>query len=342
MTLSGCSLELQSMPAPQGVSGPTYQVTAQFSDIQTLLIGAKVKMSGVVVGDVEKISTSDYVANVKMAIEDRFKLAADSTFQIQFSTPLGEDFIAVTQPPGTSSSGAVLGNGATVKLSNTTTAPSIEDTFAAISLLLNGGGLDQIHTIATQLEVALDGHTTSVRDVLTQLDVLARNVNSHTGDIDHVLTSLNRLSAELNQQTPLITAALSAFPPAIQLVANDTAQIRTLLARVSQLGASVGNLLQQSQSNILAIFDNLRPTLDSLRATDSTLIPTFNSLINFGNEFQQAAPGDYVNSAATVDILWDAPAVLPAKGGNSSGENVFPAQAGPAGTIASVLGGGSR
>jgi phospholipid/cholesterol/gamma-HCH transport system substrate-binding protein len=302
--VAGCSPELEKLPAPAGISGPIYHIKAQFNDVQNLATGAKVKLQGVVIGDVTSITTKDYVATVAMDISKRFPLATAATFQIRFTTPLGEDYISVSSPeqPGQ----AVLANNATVSTSQTAVAPGIEDTFAALSTLLNGGGLSNIKTIVDELETALNGHTTQARDAINQLDVVLDNLELHKADFNQTLDNLKALSATINQSTGVVQEALQILPSTFTLLATDTSKVSQLLPKIAALGDSVRTLLSQSQKNILTDFDELRPTLDALKSSAGQLVPTMNSLITFGNLINRAAPGDYINVDVTINFLLDA------------------------------------
>ena len=50
---------------------------------------------------------------------------------------------------------------------------------SALSLILNGGGVAQLKTITTELDKALAGHEDAAKDVLTQVDALAKNLDDH-------------------------------------------------------------------------------------------------------------------------------------------------------------------
>ena len=307
--LSACTPQLESLPAPAGISGPIYHVKAEFSDVQNLAEGAKVKLQGVVIGEVTDITTKNYVATVDMHIGKRFPLATTATFQIRFTTPLGEDYISVSSPETAGQRN--LADGATVPLQQTTVAPGIEDTFAALSTLLNGGGLSNIKTIVDALEDALNGHTAQANDSIVQLDGVLTNLVAHEGDFDRVLDNLHSLTTTINKSSAIVTDALATFPQTLQLLASDTGKVSQLLPKVAALGDSVHALISNSQSAIVADFAELRPTLDSLKASADQLVPTMNSLITFGNLFDRAAPGDYLNVDATIEFLLDAPAQRP-------------------------------
>jgi phospholipid/cholesterol/gamma-HCH transport system substrate-binding protein len=335
--LTGCGLDLESLPAPAPASGPTYRLTAQFADVQNLTEGAKVKLGGVVIGAVRSISTHDYRAEVTMDVADKFVLGKDARFQIRFTTPLGEDYISITSR-GHPDRGRLTAGGL-VLMRATSDAPSIEDTFSAVSTLLNGGGLSKLQIIATELDAALNGRTGNARDVLIKLQQVVGNLDAHKDDIDRVLDGLNRMAASLNQGTGVVEQALALLPPALQSVAQDTARVRDLLTRVAKLGDSISGLLRRGQDALLTNFDNLRPTLDSLRARQQDLVPTMKSLIKFGRLIDRAAPGDYLNIGVNIDVLLNDPGERPSPGGATSGE-AAPSRS--SGAITQLLTGGLK
>jgi phospholipid/cholesterol/gamma-HCH transport system substrate-binding protein len=314
LALTGCgALKLEQLPSPAGVSGPTYHLTAQFGDVSGLVLGAKIKLQGVVIGDVTSISTRDFHAEVGMEVSKKFPLDAASTFQIRFTTPLGEDFIAASAP--SKATGHPFADGATVSMQQTGAAPGIEDTFAALSLLLNGGGLDKLHIIADELDKALSGRGSAVQDTLVQLHSVISDFDANKGEFDTALDNLNSMAKTLAASDNVVAAALGSFPQTFALLAQDTGEVRTLLGKVATLGTTVKGLLDRSQADMVADFDALRPTLDSLRSSETNLVPTFNALIDFGKDFDQATPGDYVNSSITIRFLLNAPGTKPVPGG---------------------------
>jgi phospholipid/cholesterol/gamma-HCH transport system substrate-binding protein len=311
--LAGCSFGLERLPAPSGTSGATYKLTAKFGDVQNLALGAKVKLGGVVIGEVTSITTADYQASVGINVEKKFPLGKGVRFQIRFTTPLGEQFVSITSR-GSLAQGA-LADGATVPVKDTSNAPGIEDTFSALSTLLNGGGLGKLQIIATELTAAFRGRSGDARDALIKLHRVITNLDAHKTDIDRTLDGLGQLATTLNRSTGVVEQALDLFPPTLQTLADDTVHIRGLLDRVGRLGTTVDGLLQRGESALLADFDNLRPTLDSLRARQDELLPTFRSLIKLGKSVRRAAPGDYLNISGTIQFLLEAPAARPQPGG---------------------------
>lgn len=304
MLLSGCGLPtLHALPAPAPVSGKTYRISAVFADALNVSEGAKVKQDGIVVGDVTSVSTRDYRALVTMRISRKVSLRAGTTAQIRFTSPLGEDYVALIAP-AQAVSGPALAADTTIPETSTSSAPTIEDTFAALSLLLNGGGLSQLGTIVREVNRALGGRTAAVRDTLSRLDQLVRTLDAHKAEIDTVVASLAKVADQLSAQSGLVGQALDTFPPAVQVVADQLKRLDDLVVRVGELGQRTQDVVARSQNALLADLDALRPTLDSLVSVQDTLPSSMQSLIRFGQLIDRAVPGDYLNAVATITVLF--------------------------------------
>jgi phospholipid/cholesterol/gamma-HCH transport system substrate-binding protein len=274
-----------------------------FGDALNVSEGAKVKQDGIVVGDVTSVSTRDYRALVTMRISRKISLPAGTTAQIRFTSPLGEDYVALVAPTHPAS-GLALAAGTTIPETSTSSAPTIEDTFAALSLLLNGGGLNQLGTIVREVNRALGERTAAVRDTLSRLDQLVTMLDAHKAEIDTVVASLAKVADELSAQRGLVGQALDTFPPAVQVVADQLTRLDDLVVRVGQLGQRTQEVIGRSQDALLADLDALRPTLESLVSVQDTLPSSMQSLIRFGQLIDRAAPGDYLNAVATINVLF--------------------------------------
>lgn len=300
---------LSSLPAPRAVHGKTYPLTADFSDVLNLPVGAKVKQQGVVIGEVDTITTSDFVAHVSMRIAASVHLATGSTAQVRFTTPLGENYIAISSPP--KPDGTTIAPGGHLDKTATSAAPTIEDAFAALSLLINGGGLDKIGVIVTELNKTIHGRSGAIRYVIAQMDDLVRNLNAHRADIDAALSGLQALSGRLAAGNTVIAQALQQFPPALSVLAAETSKLDALLVKVGRLGDVTQSVLARGTGALLDDLDQLRPALDSLSAARGTLVPTMQALTTFGDLVVGSSPGDYLNAAATLTLAFNDTALLP-------------------------------
>jgi len=300
--LAGCQFNLQGLPSPGGgPPGDSYKLTAVFGDVLNLPQRAQVKLDGVVVGQVTTIKLDNYRGVVAMAIARNIRLPGGTTAEIRFTTPLGEDYVSLTRPA--QASGPDLTDGSTLGESQTSSAPTIEDTFALLSAVLNGGGLDQLRTIIVELNKAFGGHEPQARDLLDQLGRLVSALNARTGDIDHALTALNTLSAELNGQSSVIAKGLDSIAPALQVLASEAGDFDALLTHLGRLGQVGARVIDQSRDAFLADLRELGPVVDALVGIRGQLGSTLDALAAFGPAAAAAAPGDYLNISGVVNAV---------------------------------------
>jgi phospholipid/cholesterol/gamma-HCH transport system substrate-binding protein len=164
--LTGCSTGYKDLPLPgSDVGGDTYEVTAVFDQALNLAQGAQVKVNGVSVGRVQTVTAKDFQAYVSMDIKQSVEIPEDSTVRLRYDTPLGELIVQVT--PGRSAHR--LGDGDSFTRRLTTTAPSVEDALASASMLINGGRLGELQTIAEELNTTINGRESEIRASLRRV-----------------------------------------------------------------------------------------------------------------------------------------------------------------------------
>ena len=298
--LAGCQFNLQGLPSPGGgPPGDSYKLTAVFADVLNLPQRAQVKLDGVVVGQVTTIRLDHDRGVVDMLIARNIKLPGGTTAEIRFTTPLGEDYISLNLP--STPSGSALGDGSTLGEPQTSSAPTIEDTFALLSAVLNGGGLDQLRTIIVELNKAFGGHEGQARDLLDQLGRLVGALNARSGDIDHALDALNTLSAELNGQSSVIAQGLDTIAPALQVLASQASEFDQLLTHLGRLGGVGSRVLNESRDAFLADLRELGPVVDALVGIRGQLGSTLDALAAFGSAAAAVVPGDYLQLNLTLN-----------------------------------------
>jgi phospholipid/cholesterol/gamma-HCH transport system substrate-binding protein len=296
-TLAGCGPTIFSLPRPGGsVAGPSYEITARFTDALNLPDGAHVRVGGVEVGRVEKISTRDYLADVLMRIPRKVVLTDQATAQLRLTTPLGEGFVDIDPGKGTKQ----LGAGAVIEPAATNTAATVEDMLAAASVLITGGGLGQLRTIAVELNKVIDGKHGDPRVLLKSLNDTLSAFNSRTADIDKTLAALDSLSGTLVNRQGTLNAALRDTAPAAKLLAEQTDKFSQLLARVVALGKVGDRIVKATRDDMVAALKSAQPVLDALISVSTDIGPTLSELVAFGKFFDRATPGDYLSGDVQI------------------------------------------
>ena len=96
--LTGCSLSLESVPMPSQVSGPSYELKAEFRNALNLPQGAPVKLRGNRVGTVQEIKAHDYIAQVTLRLRKDTPILQGTRAEVRTTAPMGEAYVELTPP----------------------------------------------------------------------------------------------------------------------------------------------------------------------------------------------------------------------------------------------------
>ncbi|MCZ4500311.1 MAG: Phospholipid/cholesterol/gamma-HCH transport system substrate-binding protein [Marmoricola sp.] len=319
LLLSGCGfhgLYGVSLPGGANLGSHPYDINICFTNVLDLVPQSAVKVNDVAIGRVEKVALttpkddcgaptlSGWLAKVTVSVRGDVHLPTNARAEIQQTTLLGEKYVALEQPLDTPAT-TDLKNNSTIPLTRTGSAPEVEEVLGSLSLLLNGGGLQQIKVITTELNKALQGNTGAVRDLLTQLNTFVGQLDLQKSDILTALDRINTLSATLKAQTKTIEETLDTLPKALQILKDDRTKLVTLLTSLSHLGGVASGVIQSTQSELTDALRNLSPALEQLTAAGSDLPKALRIAGTFPfplGKTLDAVKGDYANLHVFLDL----------------------------------------
>jgi phospholipid/cholesterol/gamma-HCH transport system substrate-binding protein len=300
LAVSGCSTTMRDLPIPgTGVSGDTIEVRARFDDALNLAEGAPVKVNGVDSGKVTSITIDDYTAVVEMDVRTDARLHDGATARLRYTTPLGELFVDVTNP----AKGETLEEGATLGLKETETAPTVEDALAQASLLVNGGGLEQLQTITEELNTALGGNEGDIRLLLDRAATFLSQASATTASIDAVLTSLGSLSGTLSDRERTINRAMREIRPAAAVLRRATPELTTLLQAVERFSSAADDTVTATRSQLFALLAETEPVLAELARNRGRFRYMMQRLVKAAGALREVVPGDY--GSISIDLHLD-------------------------------------
>jgi phospholipid/cholesterol/gamma-HCH transport system substrate-binding protein len=311
--LGGCGFGgIYSLPLPgaAGTGSNTYKITVDFTDVLDLVPFSAVKVNGATMGHVTKIDVENGHAVVSCQISNDAKLPANATAQIEETSLLGEKFVEL-EPPALAPEGR-LADGGHIGLAQTSRDATVEEVLGALSTLLNGGGVEQINTIARELNSALDGRTGVSRDLLHQLDVFAAGLDDQKAQIIRAIQGVDILAKTVRAQENTLVSTVERVPPALQVLTRDRKDLTTMLVSVKHLGHVAVNVENASQRDLLANLADLRPTLDKLSRVGNVIPKTLEILITYptADSVENEYAGDYGNLSLTLDLKGKSLALL--------------------------------
>ncbi|GLY63571.1 ABC transporter substrate-binding protein [Amycolatopsis taiwanensis] len=308
LALSACSFGgIYDLPLPGGadLGDHPYTVRAQFRDVLDLVPQAGVKVNEVPVGRVESIGLSPdgWNAEVTMRVNGDVHLPANALANIRQSSLLGEKYVELASP-GTDLANGALTDNAEIPLARTNRSVEVEEVLGALSMLLNGGGVDQIDNIARELNAATSGREVDIRNLLSNAEGLVSTLDAQSGDITRALDGLNRLSSTLNSQRDQLVNAVDNLGPGLQVLEEQRGQLVTMLQALQNLSGITESTVHASQADLVADLRALLPTLQKLGEAGADLPKSLELLLTypFTDSALAGAKGDYFNLYANIDL----------------------------------------
>jgi len=315
LALTGCGFHgLYSAPLPGGadLGSHPYRVLVDFANVLDLVPQSSVKVNDVTVGRVEAIKLVEWHARVQVLLNGDVQLPANAHADIRQTSLLGEKFVSLSVPPQPEISDPTSLEDAPhdgydhphIALGRTGSNPEVEEVLGALSLLLNGGGLDQIKTITHELDAALKGHSDDIRGLLGQLTTFTSTLNKQKGRILKAIDSLDVLSKTLDAQKRVLANALDTMPKAVKILADEKDQFVALLRSLDNLSTVAVKVVNASTDNTVTSLQSLQPVLEELTKAGSDL-PEATELMTtypFPRTVVNGIRGDYTNLYITADL----------------------------------------
>ncbi len=305
--LSGCGwrgLNTLPMPGTQGHGPGAYTVRAQLPDVNNIQQNSRVRVGDVTVGNVTKIQRQGWHALLTMKLNGDVELPANATVQVGQTSLLGSLHIELAPPTDEPAVGR-LREGSLIPLSAGGAYPSTEQTLAAVSLLLNGGGLGHMQDITRELSTAFTARADDLRDLLAELDTFVGNLNDQSADIIAANDSLNRLVGQFAEDKATVDTALATVPDALAELRAVRQNLTEALAQLGQFGALATQSVEQTKEALVAELKDIGPVLESLANAGPALTRSLSFFTTYPFPKETLTKwfrGDYANLTAVIDL----------------------------------------
>jgi phospholipid/cholesterol/gamma-HCH transport system substrate-binding protein len=306
LLLSGCDykgLNDFTLPGAEGTKEGSYAVQIEMNDVADLVPNNPVRIGDVTVGNIKKIELDGWKALVTVTLNPDVKLPENVTAKVGQVSLLGAKFIELNQPADPAP--RLVAADARIPLSRSGKYPETEQVLASVAALLNGGGLNQLKTITTELDNALDGREDTFKSLLTQLDTFAGGLDDQKADIVRAIDGLDRLSARFAEQNSSIQDALDSLPPALRVLNEERDKLTSTLTALGDFGVAADDVIQRTSTDLATNVANLEPALRGLADSGRSLTDSLGLLgtIVFPLKgFSETFRGDYVNFWLTLDL----------------------------------------
>lgn len=303
--LSGCSYDgitSVKLPFREGTGDGSYTVTVDLADASGLTPNSEVKVDDVTVGSVESLKVDGWKPVAVVRVGKDTKLPANAVARVGQKSLLGAKFLELDAPANPAKT--ALKQGAVIQNASAGNYPQTEQVLASLSLVLNGGGLQQIRTITQELNQVIDGREPQVRQFIERFRVFITSLDKQRNDILDAVARLDTLSTTLGG-SGVLARAIDNLPNAFTTLEQNRADLTNALTALSTFGKTARAVVNESGDQLTSNLRNLRPALSKLADAGHDIVPAlsiaatlpFPSNTSFPKMFQ----GDYGNLFLTVD-----------------------------------------
>jgi len=304
---TGCQWRgLNSLPLPGTAGGGpgSFTIQAQLPNVISLQPNSRVRVGDVTVGNVTKVEMQGWHALLTMTLDGDVDLPANATVKLGQTSLFGSLHIELAPPVDEPPNGK-LHDGSLIPLSAASTYPSTEQTLAAISMVLNGGGVGQIQDITEALSTAFDGRADDLRSLINQLDEYVGHLDDQKNDILAAAESLNNLVGQIAAQKPVVDKALETIPDALKVLSDQRQTIADAVQKLGQFSALASDSITQTKDALVQELRDVAPVLKSLADAGPALTRSLDVLATYPfpkSTLTKWNRGDYANLTAVVDL----------------------------------------
>lgn len=327
--VSGCSftgVNSYTLPLNEGGGSDALTVTVELENATNLVPNSEVKYKEVTVGSVRKIELEGWQPTLTVGINRDARVPADVRANVAQKSLLGAQYLELVDPedvpdvasgdPVADAEAAVaaeataavadrglLADGDTIGLERTSRYPETEEVLTAASLLLNGGGLPAVQTIASEVNAALTGREDDVSSVIRQIDTASGTLDGQLTSITGALEQLDQLAITFNDQRSVVDRALTSLPEGVDAIAEEEDQLLATLQSLQRLQDVTKTALGNNGAPLGRILDNLVPVTQAVTEVrdlapliESTTYPFPTGTV------PGTTRSDYHNLGVTIDI----------------------------------------
>lgn len=241
---------------------PQVSYSAVFANVSGLRPGNFVRVAGVEIGKVERITVrQDSTVLVEFGANDSVILTDESKAAVRFSDLIGGRFLALEQGRG---EGRKLNSGATIPMSRTEPALDLEALVGGFRPLFRSLEPAQVNALTGQLIAAFQGQGVTVNSILTQTAALTNTLADRDQLIGQVITNLNTVLASVGDKSDQFAKAVDSVSELVASLETRKKDISNGITYANAAAGTITDLLSQARAPIKTVVQEMDRTAGTL------------------------------------------------------------------------------
>ncbi|MET0819882.1 MAG: MCE family protein [Aeromicrobium sp.] len=227
--------------------------------------GSDVKLNGVPVGTVAKVSADGEGAVIKLALdpETSKKLPRDTTARLLPKTLFGERYVSLVTPASAPETG--LSSGDTIKQDTSDESVELEQVFDQLLPVLNSIQPEKLSATLGELSTTLRGRGEQIGDTLTTFGDYLEKLNPLVPQMTDDLAALGRVADVYSAAAPDLLDALDTLTTTSRTLVDQQTTLKDVYATVIDSADATRGFVGDNQQTIEVLADESRAALEAVK-----------------------------------------------------------------------------
>jgi phospholipid/cholesterol/gamma-HCH transport system substrate-binding protein len=214
---------------------------AEFANVTGLREGNFVRIAGVEVGKVKRISVNrDATVEVQFAADDSVVVTDGTRAAVRWADMIGGRYLALEEGAG---GVTPMHAGGTIPLSRTDPALDLDALIGGFRPLFRALNPDQVNALSGQLIQVLQGQSDTIASFLDQTAAVTSTLADRDVLIGAVITNLNTVLGSLSDQRQQFDKAVDSLSELVKGLAGRKTDITNAVAHTDAAAATIADLL---------------------------------------------------------------------------------------------------
>ena len=223
-----------------------------------------VKVRGVIVGRIEKISATSNGAELDLALDPEkiSAIPANVTANLLPNTLFGERHVALEIPARPSTD--TLAAGDVITQDRSRAAIELETVLADTMPVLQAVHPAELASTLNSLSQALDGRGKTMGETLSQLNAYVAEISPTLPDLQQNLREIVGVAETYEQAAPEVLTAMENLSTTARTLVEQRANLERMTTQLTTTSTDLTSFLQANGDDLIRLNEAQRPTMDVL------------------------------------------------------------------------------
>jgi phospholipid/cholesterol/gamma-HCH transport system substrate-binding protein len=230
---------------------------ATFTDASRLKAGEDVRIAGVAVGTVNKVSLNpDNTVDVAFNLNERYQLYTSSRALVRYQNLVGDRYMEIAAGPGELRK---LPPGGTIAIQNTQPALDLDALLGGLRPVVKGLDGAKVNEISNAMIELLQGQGGALSNLLANTGAFSQNLAARDQLIGDVITNLNTVLSTVDDKGAKFDSSVDELQKLITGLAQGRDPIAGAIGPLASAEKDLTTMLQASRRPLQAVLENARP-----------------------------------------------------------------------------------